>query len=201
MLTFDESRHEYRWHNRIVPSVTQTLAALNNFDDVPPAILERKRQIGTAVHAAIHLEMLGHLDHDSVDPQAQGYFDAWRRFRDENRFEPVLIEHRVTSDELGERYRYAGTLDEWGLLGAYPALIDWKTSLQVNTHAVGSQLAGYLKALVRMNSVGAALSDRRFALKLSSDGKYKLVRFSALDDDWQRFVLQLRANLMRGEAA
>jgi hypothetical protein len=85
---------------------------------------------------------------------------------------------------------YAGTLDEWGLLQGAPALIDWKCTFMLHREAVGSQTAAYLKALVRAG-IGS-LSDKRFALKLNSDGRYKLERYRDLDDDWQRFVRLLK---------
>lgn len=193
MLEFDPVPHRYTWNGRRVPSVTQALSTLFDFDAVPPAVLERKRLIGVEVHRAIHQDMTGHFDSRTISEDSAPYFTAWLRFRDECRFEPVLSEFQVTNDELGERLRYAGTLDNWGLLQSEPAIIDWKTCLVLNTPAVGAQLAAYLKALVRMDIVGAALSDKRFALKLGKDGRYKLERFRALADDWQRFVLQLRA--------
>jgi hypothetical protein len=198
MLSFDPIPHRYTWNGRPVPSVTQCLEPLFDWSSVPPEVLENKRRIGVEVHHAIENDLLG--KRRAIHASAQPYFDAWRRFRDECRFEPILIEYRVTSGELGERLRYAGTLDEWGLLQEYPALIDWKTSLVLNTPAVGAQTAAYLKALVNMKSVGAALSDRRFALKLGKDGRYKLERFRAIADDWQRFVLQLRAHSMMAPA-
>src|SRR3982751_6404807 len=129
MLTFEDSTHTYRWHGQRIPSVTQALYTLFDFSAVPPDVLERKRKIGVAVHKAIHEEMLGRLDLASIDAASLPYFDAWRRFRDECNFDPVLIEYRVTSAELGEQFRYAGTLDEWGMLQSYHALIDWKTCL------------------------------------------------------------------------
>lgn len=201
MLSFEPTAHRYTWNGRRIPSVTQALHTLFDFSSVPPAMLERKRIIGTHVHRAIELELVGQLDVSSVDPVCMPYFNAWRRFRDENRFEPILIEYLVTNAELGESLRYGGRLDQWGLLSGYPALIDWKTALLLNGPAVGAQLAAYLKALVSMRTVTAALSDRRFALKLGPDGRYKLERFRALDTDWQRFVLQLRATLMAGVPA
>lgn len=199
MLSFDPGPHRYTWNNRPIPSVTQCLAPLFDWSQVPPAVLERKRQIGVHIHHAIQLDMQCMLDEKSLDPACVPYFNAWRRFRDDCHFEPVLIEYQVTNAELGEDLRYAGTLDEWGQLNGYPALIDWKTSMLVNAPAVGSQLAGYLRALVTMGL--GALSDRRFALKLGGDGRYRLQRFRALDDDWQRFVLQLRATVMLGTEA
>lgn len=195
MLDFDPIPHHYTWNGKRVPSVTQCLETLFDWSSVPPALLEHKRVIGLEVHRAIENELLGAPN--GIHPSALPYFDAWRRFRDECRFDPILTEYRVCSGELGEQLRYAGTLDGWGLLQESPALIDWKTTFMLNVPAVGAQTAAYLKALVRMRVVGAALSDRRFALKLGKDGRYKLERFRALDDDWQRFVLQLRATVMQ----
>ena len=192
-LAFDPTAHRYTWNGARIPSVTQVLGPLFDWTKVPPALLEHKRQIGTVVHTAIHMELTGGVDLSSIHPQALPYFDAWRRFRDECSFEPVLVEYRVCSDELGEDHRYAGTLDEWGYLQGCQALIDWKTSMLLNYDAVGAQTAAYLKALVR-SGIGA-LSDKRFALKLGADGRYELERFRKLDDDWQRFARCLKYHI------
>lgn len=186
MLTFDPQPHAYYWNGRRVPSVTQVLEPMFDWSRVPEHILERKRQIGQAVHEAIHLELQGGVDRSSIDPACRPYFDAWCRFRDEKEFEPVLVEYRVYSDEYGEDLAYAGQLDEWGLLTKDQALIDWKCTLFLNTEAVGAQLAAYLCALHRAGI--AALSDKRFALKLSREGTYQLVPFRRLHDDMSLFM-------------
>ena len=191
MLNFEAATHRYTWHGRRVPSVTQCLEPLFDFSNVPPAVLERKRRIGQAVHEAIQIELTEGVDRASIVPACRPYFEAWCRFRDDCDFDPVLVEYRVFNDELGDDLAYAGTLDEWGYLQGYPALIDWKTTMLLNVEAVGAQTAAYLKALHRMGV--ASLSDRRFALKLGSDGRYKLEPYRSLHDDWQRFVRQLRA--------
>ena len=199
MLNFEPTAHRYTWNKRTIPSVTQALEPLFDFSSVPYSVLERKRQIGTQVHHAIEAEILDGNGARMVDADAMPYFTSWCNFRSECDFQPVLVEHRVTSDELGERYRYGGTLDEWGLLQHHPALIDWKTCLQLNTTAVGAQTAAYLKALVREGI--ASLSDRRFALKLGANGRYQLVRFRALSDDWGAFVFRLKEHVLMQEAA
>lgn len=188
MLSFDPRSHVYRWNNRRIPSVTQCLEPLFDWASIPAAVLMHKRLVGIAVHKAIHLDLSGGVDPDTIHPDCRGYFEAWRAFRNECQFEPILTEFQVTSDELGEYYRYAGTLDEYGLLQGKPALIDWKTSMLLNVEAVGAQTAAYLKALTRMGL--ASLSDRRYALKLSKAGLYRLDAYRRLDDDWQRFVYQ-----------
>lgn len=186
MLTFEPTKHHYHWSGRRVPSVTQCLEPLFDWTKVPAAVLERKRQIGVAIHAAIHLDLTGGVDERSIDAACRPWWDAWRRFRDDMHFEPVLVEFRVFNSELGPGFTYAGTLDEWGPLQGYPALIDWKTTFLVHADAVGAQTAAYLKALVRMGF--GSLHDRRFALKLGGNGRYKLEQFRRIDDDWARFV-------------
>lgn len=190
MLNFDPTRHHYHWYGKRVPSVTQCLDRLFDFSQIPAATLERKRQIGIAVHAAIHMELTGCLDPASIDPVCKPWWDAWCRFRDDLKFEPVLVEFRVVNTELGPAYTYAGTLDEWGYLQGYPALVDWKCTFTLHTEAVGAQTAAYLKALVRMGF--GSLQDRRFALKLGGDTRYKLEQFRRIDDDWARFVVHRR---------
>ena len=62
VLTFDPEKHEYRINGVLVPSVSQILAPLYDFSKIPRDVLERKRQIGTAIHKAIELDLLGDLD-------------------------------------------------------------------------------------------------------------------------------------------
>lgn len=185
-LTFDPEAHRYWIDGRPVPSVTAVLEPLFDWNAVPFKVLERKRQIGQAVHQAIHLELTVGVDAASIDPQCAPYFEAWKRFREECEFEPVLVEHRVAFSLGG--LEYAGTLDEWGKLQGQPALIDWKCSMHLNYHATGAQTAAYLYALCAGTSGYGSLSDKRFAVKLGGDGRYKLERYRALDEDLQRFM-------------
>jgi hypothetical protein len=67
---FDEKRHIYRnTKGTIVPSTTQVFSILgcNDFDGVPPDVLEWKRNYGIAVHRAIEFLVAGDLDWDSLD--------------------------------------------------------------------------------------------------------------------------------------
>jgi hypothetical protein len=198
VLTFDEHTHTYRYSGVKVPSVTQVLEPLFDWSAVPVHILDRKKAIGRAVHAAIHYELSGGVDENTIDPACRPYWEAWKRFRDETKFEPWLVEYRVHSDEIvdastGEVLCYAGTLDEYGTLNLGEALIDWKCSLFLNHEAVGSQTAAYLKALHRDGI--ASRRARRYALQLSSEGGYKLKEFTDLHDDWQRFVSYRRKHV------
>jgi hypothetical protein len=68
--SFREKDHAYfnEKHTR-VPSTTQVFSILgcNDFDGVPPDVLEWKRNYGIAVHRAIELLVEGDLDWDSLD--------------------------------------------------------------------------------------------------------------------------------------
>ena len=103
-IDFDAARHLYRINGAVVPNVTRVLADLYDWDSVPAQTLERKRQIGSVVHRAIELDVQNNLDESSIDPQAAGYFEAWRRFGKEKRFACHLAERQVGS----WRFRYAG---------------------------------------------------------------------------------------------
>ncbi len=61
MLTFDEARHEYRFHGAVVPHVTGILKPLVDYSMVPPDRLEIARQKGVAVHKMVEADAKGEL--------------------------------------------------------------------------------------------------------------------------------------------
>lgn len=163
MLTFDEAAHRYEFNGVEVPSVTQILKVIDGdiLAGIPPDVLERKRQIGTATHRAIELMHNNELDWETVDEAVLGYLNAWAAFIADTDFKVGLFEHRVYHETLG----YAGTLDLFGVLSGKPTLIDIKTSAAIYP-SVGPQTAGYLHAL--------AVDADRYAVQLKPDGSYKL---------------------------
>lgn len=170
-LSFDPARHEYRVGGQIVPSVTQILAPLYSFAGIPADVLERKRAIGEAVHAACAIESMGEeLDPDSIDPQIAGYLEAWRRFVRERNYKPLLVEARVYHRVL----RYAGTLDDAGEfdVGARRVLGLFDKKCTYDLHpAVGPQTAAYLAAAHDCGLLPKSVKER-FAVHLHSDGTY-----------------------------
>ena len=58
-------------------------------------LMERKRQIGTAVHIATQLDDEGYLVEASVDPLVAPYLAGWRKFRSEMAPEWESIEQMV----------------------------------------------------------------------------------------------------------
>ncbi len=170
MLTFNAERHEYTWNGAIVPSVTQVLAQFYNWERIDPEVLERKRQIGVAAHAAIALDVAGDLDESSVDPVVAPYLKAWRRF---------LREMDIKDADIGPCERplyhpggFAGTPDITVFTDRW-SVIDVKTALALSP-VWGLQTAAY-RALLNANaSATEHLVERRFSLRLDDDGTYKL---------------------------
>ena len=173
VLEFDEAKHEYRWCGEVVPSVTQILKPLSDFSRIPPDVLERKRQIGTATHKAIELHLTGGVELESIDPAVLPYFNAFLRFEEENQFRMEQCETRVHH----HLYRYAGTLDLIGPVKSGPlALIDLKTAAEFSP-AWGPQTAAYYQATAPF----AATMDRA-ALQLRDDGTYRYHRLTRAGD-------------------
>lgn len=160
-LTFDDAAHEYRYQGSRVPSVTQVLDCLQDLSHIPAARLARKSAIGTAVHRACELYLLGDLDQDSVHELIRPYLDQFIRFLKVGGFVPYLTERRVFS----ARYRYAGTLDLFGLLNQRKALIDIKTACQMSP-VYGPQTAAYAAALEEETGL---ITEDRYVLKITPE--------------------------------
>ena len=160
-IELDQAQHVYRLDGAVVPNVTRILGDLYSWDSIPPDALERKRQIGSAVHRAIELDLADDLDPASLDTQVEGYFEAWRRFRREKRLHCYLSECWVAS----KKFRYAGTLDLAGKMDGVEVLIDIKCTAQAHP-ASALRTAAYLHAATEM---GFKRRARRFALYLQPD--------------------------------
>jgi hypothetical protein len=162
VLQFDEARHEYTVDGRVVPNVTRIIDWMNDYAHVPADVMQRARELGTAVHLATALYDNDNLDESSVDPAVRPYLEAWIEFRAAQGFTPLLVEHRIHSAVHG----YAGTLDRVGLLRgvAQNVLIDIKASAAVMP-ANGPQTAAYKQGLVESGFVGAGKLSR-YTLRL-----------------------------------
>lgn len=166
VLTFNPETHEYFWNGQPVPNVTRILQPVVDYSGVPTDVLERKRQIGEAVHQAIALDLAHDLDEESVVEPWAPYFRAWHRFLIGTGFEVILYEHRV----FHRQYGYAGTLDLWGRVNGQYVLLDIKTSSDVHP-ATALQTAAYAAALENQEQLE---TKARYALQLKPDGGYEL---------------------------
>jgi hypothetical protein len=167
-LTFDATRHEYRYGGRVVPSVTQILGMLNDFSMVDPDKLARAAQFGRHVHAAIDLDNQGTLDEETLDPELLPYLTQWRRFLEETGFVVTMSEQRV----YHKRLQYAGTLDVAGTWMDEDWVCDVKSGWVPKS--VGPQLAAYQQALPNR-------PKRRLCVQLSAE-KYTLHECKKLSD-------------------
>lgn len=167
MLTYDDNKHEYRFNDVLVPSVTQALVESGIVD--VSWFTEEGRLRGNDVHLAANLYDNGDLDESTVRDEIKGYLDAYKRFLEESGF--VFIEsERIVWNPT---YRYAGRFDRIGSLNRRPTIIDIKTGA-VEAWA-GLQLAAY----------AACFNGRefdRYALQLKSDGTYRLHQFKDRND-------------------
>jgi hypothetical protein len=177
-LLFDPVEHAYTLGEKRLPSVTQTLAPLIDYSQVPKAVLERAQQLGTAVHRLTELYDLDDLDTESLSQELMPYLTAWMRFRAETGFVPELIEQRYHHPALN----FAGTLDRTGLIGGRRAVIDIKKMLRLGP-VIGVQLAAYKELCIRN---GVQIEDR-YGLGLRADRTYRLVPFKD-KGDWPVFL-------------
>jgi hypothetical protein len=181
MLTFQEEGHIYRWDDKVVPSVSAILGPLYNgvFDKIPKAILEHKIDIGKNVHLTSEMFDKDDLDEDSLDEVTRGYFNGWKKFRDENHCEWDIIEKPM----FNELHRYGGTPDRHGLVNGMPSVLDIKT-VAVISKITGVQLSGYDKLLMASENIS---SEQRLAVQLFPNGTYELHRFTS-NKDWPTFL-------------
>ena len=138
-LQFNEAIHRYTLNGRIIPSVTQiiTSVGLYEYDYVSSETLAIAAERGRFVHSMIEWHEQGELDESTIDPELQGYFDAYLEMKASGAItaKADLIEARVYS----EKYQYAGTLDMEFLNEKW--IHDHKTGEESPVH--GLQLSGY----------------------------------------------------------
>jgi hypothetical protein len=135
-LTFDEATHSYTLDGNRVPSVTQVLNVLEDWEGVPPDRLEAARLFGQRVHEACALLVRGVLDWDSLNAALVPYVEGARNFLRMSGAVVIASELRLGNS----RHRYAGTLDlmvEW----RGQCLADFKSGVVPRT--VGPQTAAY----------------------------------------------------------
>lgn len=166
---FDEATHTYSLGDMRLPSVTQILKPVVNFDFVPPDVLAYKCHLGIAVHRACELLDQNNLDESSVSPPLIPYIEAWKLFKEQTEFQVLMNEQKMYHSSL----LYAGTLDRVGVLNGRKVILDLKTSTALSKW-VGLQLAGY--SLLYKSMCGESLP--RFAIQLKPDGLYHLEEFS-----------------------
>lgn len=173
-LEFVREGHFYLLDGARIPNVTKITDALSSYAGIPLDVLQRKAEIGDAVHFATELDDANDLDDASLPEEIKGYVDGWRKFKRDTGWVTEASEVRVFS----KVYRYAGTLDVVGYFDRLkgikphvPAIVDKKCTFMIMP-SVGPQLAAYTHAYNEMK-FGPKVS-RRFAVQLRHGGDYRL---------------------------
>lgn len=163
-FTFDAEKHEYRLQGKVLPSVTQVLSIVNDFDRVPRAILEHARERGECLHRAVNLYNRDDLEFESLDNDTSADVYAWARFLRESGAVVIASESPVVHETLG----FAGTPD---------VVLSWKERIVIpdikSTYSVpatvGCQTWAYAAAWQSMN--GAKRMPERYCIHIK-DGNY-----------------------------
>lgn len=177
MLTFDETKHQYKFDGVVIPSVTQVIkdAGLVNLDWISKELLEAKADLGTKVHTTTELYDAGVLNMDELHPTLKSYLDSWIKFRQDYDFTPIEIE----LEGFHPIYRYAGRIDRIGSMKKCPlVLADIKSGTVQKTHAI--QTAGY-EELYNYGKKRSEQIKKRLAVYLSPEG-YKVKEYNSQTD-------------------
>jgi hypothetical protein len=173
-IYFDSTSHTYTVDGKLVDSVTTILKSLglDDYNMVPPDVLENARRRGQAVHDMIRDHHNGSLDVANIGEELMPYYCAWEDFLESSGFKPLLSEAVVYS----ERHNFIGTLDLAGSLqkkgrSLRRVVVDTKCTFMVMPSAA-IQTAGYEIALAE--TIGMKDPMERYVLHLK-DGKFKLV--------------------------
>lgn len=175
---FSPVGHIYRdAQGQRILSVTQVfqLLGLVNYDFVRQEVLDRKSEIGIAVHRAVELLTEGTLDWETVDNAAWNYVVGTEQWMDDMKFVPMSREQRGIctvngSMRFGYQYDLLGTMVFKGQMRW--VLIDLKTASQESvTWAL--QTAAY--EIAARQVVGAEMDGGcvRVVLHLRPDGRVK----------------------------
>jgi hypothetical protein len=177
MLEFDASTHTYTLGGRKLPSVSEIIAPLVDYSNVPAHVLAAACEFGRNVHQSCDLYNRDQLDWGSLDPALEPCVSAWARFLEESGAVVVGSEMRVYHEVLG----YAGTADlllAWGSRWVIP---DIKATAVV-PRTVGIQTAAYSRAYAQMHTCA---EPERYCIHLQ-DGKYRSHRRTD-PSDWAMF--------------
>lgn len=193
--SFDPMGHLYKdGRGKRVLSVTQVFTALGlvNYDRVNAEVLERKSQLGVAVHKAVEYLADKTLDWDTVAEPAMPYVigaDGWMRATG---YQAIDSEqqgiHSINGMTYGYQYDHRGVIEHLGRQRTI--ILDIKTcdkesptwALQTAAYAIAAPalLAGqrYLRAVLQLKPDGTA---RAFYYEDSQDlNAFQYMLYSAI---------------------
>jgi len=155
-----------------LPRVTHILQAVGLGPDlsmVPPDVLARAQERGTAVHKLIEAAVYGYLDEADVTLDIAGYLDAFRKFVAESGAQHIVSEFEVRHDV----WNYVGHPDGLYWLLKQRVIIDFKTGV---SDGVEYQLVAYIDAWNSEHPTEQVTAGA--SVDLRDDGSY---RFNEID--------------------
>lgn len=178
-VELDQATHTYRVGGKVISGITGLLRDAGIIKGVDYGSDEALWR-GKLIHKALEYLNKGTLNWDTVDNEIEPYIRAYQQFQMDTGFKPRSWENSLYHPQL----KYCGTYDVEG--PAYNDdhwLVDTKTGLTslAMSDWVGIQTAA--QALLLPNST----KYKRFGLKLTSEGKYNLIRYED-PEDYNAFV-------------
>lgn len=185
-LEFDEKTHTYIKNGIILKSVTQILQELFplKYENVPKKILEDKSIYGTELHKFIE------IIEKKKPKKPLAYIKRYYKpniYQEENLIDYLKIKDKykieITDSEkkISYKYLYAGTLDLKGYVNGKSAIIDIKTTYELDELYVAWQNSLYELADGKV--------DELYCLWLPKGRLGKLVKLERIDKNYLLAIL------------
>ena len=185
-LEFDEETHTYIKNGIILKSVTQILQELfpEKYDGIPKKILEEKSKYGTDVHKFIEIiekkkpkKPLAYIKrYYKPNIYQEESLKDYLKIKDKYKIEITDSEKRISYE-----YKYAGTLDLKGYVNGKSAIIDIKTTYELDELYVAWQNSLYELADGKV--------DELYCLWLPKGRLGKLVKLERIDKNYLLAIL------------
>lgn len=181
MLEFIEKSHIYILNGEIIPSVTQILEDLFplKYENVPRETLEEKALYGTQVHKFIE------ITEKKKPKNPLGYIKRYYNptiYQEESIKDYLKIKEKytieITDSEKRIHYKnkYAGTLDLKGYVNGKSAIIDIKTTYELDEVYVAWQNSMY--------ELADGMVDELYCMWLPKGRLGKLVKLERIEKDF-----------------
>ena len=173
LLSYIDDGHIYTLDGEQIPCVSDLCRFLNReiYRDAPVWQIEAAADRGTKVHAAS--ELLDRSGMADIEEEYLPYLEAYALFLREHSVSWELIEY----PDYHPDYRYAGTLDRYGVVDGSLTLLDIKTTYTVHKPLCSASLNLYRMIL----EARGKQADRLMILHLKKDGAYRLIAFERDD--------------------
>lgn len=170
---FTEEGHIYKDKNGIIlPSITQIISGIKEYEG---NYNETNQEWGKARHMVCQLYDEKDLDESTVSEDLKPALEAWKKFVNETKFEPMLIEQPLMHQTL----RFCGTPDRYGKCFGLLSVVEIKPnfiSRRVPYQTAGQQML--------IEDLGYKV-ESRFSVHISDDGTYALSEHK----DWRQIEI------------